>query len=50
MVIMKYGVLKNSLSFLCVQLPEGFGTKLEIVCFESQAEFPDFVAQKRVKS
>lgn len=39
---MKYVVLKNSLSFLCVQLPEGFGTKLEIVCLESQAEFEKY--------
>lgn len=40
---MKYVVLKNSLNVLCVQLPEGFGTKLEIVCFETQAEFKDFL-------
>lgn len=40
---MKYVILKNSLNVLCVQLPEGFGTKLEIVCFESQTEFNDFL-------
>lgn len=40
---MKYVVLKNSLNVLCVQLPEEFGTKLEIVCFETQAEFKDFL-------
>lgn len=47
MVIMKYVVLKNSLSFLCVQLPEGFGTKLEIVCFESQAEFDEYLQENK---
>lgn len=47
MIIMKYVVLKNSLSFLCVQLPEGFGTKLEIVCFESQAEFDEYLKENR---
>lgn len=40
---MKYVVLKNSRSVLCVQLPEGFDTKLEIVCFENQAEFDNFL-------
>ena len=40
---MKYVALKNSLSFLCVQLPEGFGTKLEIICFESQTEFDEYL-------
>lgn len=40
---MKYVVLKNSLNVLCVQLPEGFGTRLEIVCFETQAEFNNFL-------
>lgn len=40
---MKYVVLKNALSLLCVQLPEGFGTKLEIVYFENQDEFDDFL-------
>lgn len=47
MISMKYVVLKNSLSFLCVQLPEGFGTKLEIVCFESQAEFDEYLRENR---
>ena len=47
MISMKYVVLKNSLSFLCVQLPEGFGTKLEIVCFESQAEFEEYLKENR---
>lgn len=42
---MKYVVLRNSLNVLCVQLPEGFGTRLEIVCFESQAEFNDFLKE-----
>ena len=28
---------------LCVQLPEGFGAKLEIVCFESRTEFNNFL-------
>lgn len=42
---MKYVVLKNSLNVLCVQLPEGFGTKLEIVCFETQTEFKDFIGK-----
>ena len=40
---MKYVVLKNALSLLCIQLPEGFGTKLEIVCFENQDEFEEFL-------
>lgn len=40
---MKYVVLKNALSLLCIQLPEGFGTKLEIVCFENQDEFDEFL-------
>lgn len=40
---MKYVVLKNSLNVLCVQLPEGFGTRLEIVCLETQAEFNNFL-------
>lgn len=44
---MKYVVLKNSLSFLCVQLPEGFGTKLEILCFESQAEFDEYLKENK---
>lgn len=47
MISMKYVVLKNSLSFLCVQLPEGFGTKLEIVCFEGQAEFDEYLKENR---
>lgn len=47
MISMKYVVLKNSLSFLCVQLPEGFGTKLEIVCFESQAEFDEYLQENK---
>lgn len=47
MISMKYVVLKNSLSFLCVQLPEGFGTKLEIICFESQAEFDEYLKENR---
>lgn len=42
---MKYVVLKNSLNVLCVQLPEGFGTRLEIVCFETQAEFNNFLEE-----
>lgn len=45
---MKYVVLKNSLNVLCVQLPEGFGTNLEIVCFETQAEFKDFLGTSPV--
>lgn len=44
---MKYVILKNSLSFLCVQLPEGFGTKLEILCFESQAEFDEYLQENK---
>lgn len=44
---MKYVILKNSLSFLSVQLPEGFGTKLEILCFESQAEFDEYLAENK---
>lgn len=43
---MKYVVLKNALTVLCVQLPEGFGTQLEIVCFENQIEFDDFIKTK----
>ncbi len=43
---MKYVVLKNSLNCLCVQLPEGFGTKLEIVCLESQTEFDEYLREK----
>lgn len=43
MVIMKYVVLKNSLSCLCVQLPEGFGAGLEIVCFETQTDFEKYL-------
>ncbi len=42
---MKYVVLKNSHSILCVQLPEGFGANLEIVCFENQAEFDSFLKE-----
>lgn len=42
---MKYVVLKNSRSVLCVQLPEGFGSKLEIVCIENQTEFDDFLKE-----
>lgn len=42
---MKYVVLKNSLSFLCVQLPEGFGEALEIVCFESQKAFEKYLKE-----
>lgn len=42
---MKYVVLKNSRNVLCVQLPEGFGSKLEIVCIENQAEFNDFLKE-----
>lgn len=48
-VIMKYIVLKNSLSFLCVQLPEGFGAKLEIVCLESQTEFDEYLKENPTK-
>ena len=44
---MKYIVLKNSLSFLCVQLPEGFGTKLEIICFENQTEFDEYLKENK---
>lgn len=44
---MKYVILKNSLSFLSVQLPEGFGPKLEIVCFESQAEFDEYLQENK---
>lgn len=44
---MKYVILKNSLSFLSVQLPEGFGTKLEILCFESQAEFDEYLQENK---
>lgn len=40
---MKYVILKNSLSLLCVQLPEGFGRNLEIICCESQTEFEEFL-------
>lgn len=34
--------LFHSRSVLCVQLPEGFGNKLEIVCIENRDEFNDF--------
>lgn len=44
---MKYVVLKNPQGVLCVQLPEGFGTKLEIVCFEDQTEFEIFLKENR---
>lgn len=40
---MKYVVLKNSRSVLCIQLPEGFGSKLEIVCLENQEEYEEFL-------
>lgn len=30
---MKYVVLKNSQSVLSVQLPDGFGSKMEIIMF-----------------
>ncbi|WP_195570954.1 LytR/AlgR family response regulator transcription factor [Bacteroides nordii] len=42
---MKYVVLKNTHNVLCVQLPEGFGTNLEIVCFENQTEFDSFLKE-----
>lgn len=42
---MKYVVLKNSRSVLCIQLPEGFGSKLEIVCLENQAEYEEFLKE-----
>mgnify|MGYP001517338658 CR=1 FL=1 len=45
---MKYVVLKNALSLLCIQLPEGFGTKLEIVCFENQDEFDEFLKTETI--
>lgn len=44
---MKYVVLKKSLSFLSVQLPEGFGPKLGIICFESQAEFDEYLQENK---
>lgn len=44
---MKYVVLKNSQSFLSVQLPEGFGPNLEIVCFESQTEFDKYLQENK---
>lgn len=42
---MKYVLLKNSLNVLCVQLPEGFGSKLEIVCLDSQADFDEYLEE-----
>lgn len=42
---MKYVLLKNSLNVLCVQLPEGFGSKLEIVCLDSQTDFDEYLEE-----
>lgn len=45
---MKYVVLKNSQSVLSVQLPDGFGSKMEIICFENQMEFDNFLDENPV--
>lgn len=45
---MKYVVLKNSPNCLCVHLPEGFGKRLEIVCFETEEEFTQFLKDEQV--
>lgn len=47
---MKYVVLKNSPNCLCVQLPEGFGKRLEILCFETQEEFAEFLNDEQVSA
>ena len=45
---MKYVVLKNSQSVLSIQLPDGFGSKMEIICFENQMEFDNFLDENPV--
>ena len=45
---MKYVVLKNSPNCLCVHLPEGFGKRLEIVCFETEEEFTQFLKDEQI--
>lgn len=45
---MKYVVLKNSLNYLCVKLPEGFGKGMEIICFETQEEFAEFLKNEQI--
>lgn len=46
---MKYVILKNSHNVLSVQLPSGFGSRLEIVCFENQEELEDYLINNKLK-